>query len=46
MKAVVEHKGSAGRCRWFLGYLLNYQQDACTVQSDGLYGKMPGTQKY
>jgi hypothetical protein len=38
-KSVVEHKGSAGRYWVFWGYLLNNQQDACTVQSEGLYGK-------
>jgi len=35
----VEHKGGAGIRREFRSYLLNYQQDACTVQSEGLYGK-------
>src|SRR5438046_10282804 len=38
-KSVVEHKGSARRCGVFWGYLRNYQQDTCTAQREGLYGK-------
>ena len=38
-EGVVEHKGSAGRDRRFCGYLLNYEEDACTVDKEGLYGK-------
>jgi integrase len=44
-KAVVEHKGKAGRGGHFRSYLLNYQRDARTVDRAELYGKMPGTRK-
>ena len=45
-KSVVEHKGNPGRGGSFRVYLLDYQQDACTVDKGELYGKMPGAQKY